>query len=142
MMEQCQTGLVTTHVATRSRYLRRQDNILRSKHLELREKLNVRAIYPYLNQRGLLLDCDQSKLNNGMLTEQERVDNILDNLTKCNKDNYLLDVIDCLKMSEYGTGEGHLELAQSLEVAYYSETETDNDSNYSNTPSKYNIINT
>lgn len=133
-MGQYQTGLVTTHVAKRSSHLRRQDNILRSKHLELREKLNFRAIYPYLNQCGLLPDYDQSNLIDGTLTEQERVDAILDKLTKCNKDNYLLDVIDCLKRSEHGTGEGHLELAQSLEDAYYNETEVDDDSEYT---SKY-----
>lgn len=117
----------TTQVA-RPRHLRRQDIILRSKHQQLREKLNFRAIYPYLNERGLLPYCDQSTLVDETLTEQEKIDTIFASLMKCNKDNYLMEFIDCLKRSEYGTGEGHLELAQSLEAAYEAEADNDDDS--------------
>ena len=112
----------------RPRHLSRQDRVLRSKHQELREKLNFRAIYPYLNQHRLLTYCDHSKLIDGTLTEQATIDAIVDNLTKCNKDNYLLDFIDCLKRSEHGTGEGHSELAQSLKAAYEAEAEGEEDS--------------
>lgn len=113
-------------VATRlrPRHLHRQDRALRSKHQELREKLNFRAIYPLLNEHRLLPYCDHSVLIiDGMLTEQARIDVIVDNLTKCNKENYLLEFIDCLKRSADGTRDGHPELAESLEAAYKAEAE-------------------
>lgn len=123
--------LAPIHVATRSRrprHLRRQDRVLRSKHQDLREKLNFTAIYSYLNECRLLLYCDHSKLLDGTLTEQARIDTIIDNLTKCNKDKYLMDFIVCLKRSAEGTGEGHSELVQSLEAAYEAEPEDEEDS--------------
>ena len=116
--------------SSRSRQLHRQDYVLLSQHPELREKLNFRAIYPYLNQRRLLPDSfDQLKLVDGRATEQEQIDDIVVHLTKCDKDDYLKDFIDCLKMSESGTGGGHLELAQSLETVYNA-TVNMNDSDY------------
>jgi hypothetical protein len=131
-----QTGRVTRALATiqvatrprRSRHLRRQDRVLRSKHQDLRDKLNFRAIYSHLNEFRLLPYCDHSILLDGTLTEQARIDTIIDNLTKCNKDNYLLDFIVCLKRSAEGTGDGHLELVQSLEAAYETEPEDEEDS--------------
>ena len=118
--------LETTHVAKRSRrprHLRRQDRVLRSKHQELREKLNFTAVYSYLNECRLLPYCDHTKLVDGMLTEQARIDAIIENLTRCNKDNYLTEFIGCLKRSADGTGDGHSELVQSLQAAYEAEAE-------------------
>lgn len=119
-------ALETNHVAKRSRrprHLCRQDRVLRSKHQELREKLNFTAIYSYLNECRLLPYCDHSKLVDGMLTEQARIDAIIENLTRCNKDNYLMEFISCLKRSADGTGDGHSELVQSLQAAYEAEAE-------------------
>ena len=119
-------------VTSRSRHLRIQDKALWSKHQELREKLNFRAIYPYLNECGLLSAfCSQSKLVDGRVTEQERIDAILsEHLTKCDKDDYLKDFVDCLKKSNDGTGDGHLELAQSLEAAHHAAVNNRYDSEY------------
>ena len=128
---QATRALATIHVAKRSRrprHLRRQDRVLRSKHQELREKLNFTAIYSYLNECRLLPYCDHSKLLDGMLTEQARIDAIIENLTKCNKDNYLMEFIGCLKRSADGTGDGHSELVQSLEAAYEAEPDNEEDS--------------
>ena len=124
-------ALDTVHVPKRlqrSRHLCRQDRVLRSKHQELREKLNFTAIYSYLNECRLLPYCDHSKLLDGTLTEQARIDAIIENLTRCNKDNYLTEFIGCLKRSADGTGDGHSELVQSLEAAYEVEAEDEEDS--------------
>ena len=124
-----QVNFVATQVASRPRQL--QDDVLLSKHPQLREKLNFRAIYPYLNQHGLLpAFCDHLKLVDGRATEHERIDAILAFLTKCDKDEYLQDFIDCLKRSKDGTGEGHLELAESLEAAYNAAVNDRHDSDY------------
>lgn len=111
---------------TKSRSLRMhvQDAVLQSKHLELREKLNFRSIFPYLNSRGLLPDSyDQTKLVDEKATIQQKIDDIITHLPKCGKEDYLNEFIECLRESEEGTGSAHLELAQSLEDAYTAKME-------------------
>lgn len=115
-----------TRVPTRSHHLCVQDDILRNNHLKLRQKLNFRAIYPYLNECRLLPPFfDQLKFVDGVTTEQERIDAVVVHLTTCKKQDYLQDFISCLKRSKDGTGDGHLELAQSLEAAYAIADESD-----------------
>ena len=110
-----------SHSATRSRSLhtRVQDAVLHSKHLDLRQKLNFRSIFPYLNSHGLLPDSyDQTKLVQESATIQQQIDDIITHLPKCGKEDYLGEFIECLRESEEGTGSAHLELAKSLEEAY------------------------
>jgi hypothetical protein len=96
-----------------------QDAVLQSKHLDLREKLHFRSIFPYLNSHGLLPDSyDQTKLVDENATIQQQIDDIITHLPKCGKEDYLREFIECLRKSEEGTGSAHLELAKSLEDAY------------------------
>lgn len=104
--------------------MRVQDAVLQSKHLELREKLNFRSIFPYLNSHGLLPDSyDQTKLVDEKATVQQQIDDIITHLPKCGKEDYLKEFIECLRESEEGTGSAHLELAHSLEDAYTAKME-------------------
>ncbi len=99
--------------------MRVQDAILQSKHLDLREKLHFRSIFPYLNSHGLLPHSyDQTKLVDENATVQQQIDDIITHLPKCGKEDYLREFIECLRESEEGTGSAHLELAKSLEDAY------------------------
>lgn len=103
----------------KSRSLYVQDAVLQSKHLDLREKLNFRSIFPYLNSHRLLpASYDQTKLLDGKATVQQQIDDIITHLPKCGKEDYLREFIECLRESEEGTGSAHLELAKSLEDAY------------------------
>ena len=104
---------------TRSRSLCVQDAVLQSKHPDLREKLNFRSIFPYLNSHGLLpASYDQTKLVDEKATVEQQIDDIITHLPKCGKDDYLRKFIECLRKSEEGTGSAHSELAESLEDAY------------------------
>ena len=99
--------------------MRVQDAVLQSKHLDLREKLNFRSIFPYLNSHGLLPESyDQTRLVDEKATVQQQIDDIITHLPKCGKEDYLMEFIKCLRESEEGTGSAHLELAQSLDDAY------------------------
>lgn len=112
--------------STRSRSLRMrvQDAVLQSKHPDLREKLNFRSIFPYLNSHRLLPDSyDQTKLVDEKTTIQQQIDDIITYLPKCGKKDYLREFIECLRESEEGTGSAHLELAKSLEDAYTDKLE-------------------
>ena len=96
-----------------------QDNVLQSKHPQLREKLDFQAIFPHLNQRGLLPpSLDQRKLVDERITVRERIDMLITHMPKCGKEEYLSEFIDCLRESEYGTGTAHSELAETLDTAY------------------------
>lgn len=111
-----------TSTGKRSHQLRVQDHVLESKHLQLREKLDFRAIFPHLNQHGLLPpSLDRRKLIDEKITVPERIDAIIAHLPKCGKEDYLSQFIDCLRESEAGTGTAHRELAESLYSAYMTE---------------------
>ena len=104
--------------------MRVQDAVLQSKHPDLREKLNFRSVFPYLNSPGLFPDSyDQTKLVDEKTTVQQQIDDIITYLPKCGKEGYLREFIECLRKSEEGTGSAHLELAKSLKDAYTAKME-------------------
>ena len=109
---------------SRSLHMRVQDAVLQSKHPDLREKLNFRSIFPYLNFHGLLPDSyDQTKLVVERTTVQQQINDIITYLPKCGKKDYLREFIECLRESEEGIGSAHLEVAKSLEDAYTAKME-------------------
>ena len=106
----------------RDRHRRIQTAVLRSKHQELREKLNFISIYPHLNAHGLLPPTlDQVELVGQRVWGQ--VDRVIAYMPNCSKLNFLDEFIVCLKKSTEGTGDAHMELVQSLEAAYKCEME-------------------
>ena len=112
----------------RSGQLRVQDHVLESKHPQLREKLNFGAIFPHLNQHGLLPpSLDRRKLIDEKITAQERIDAIIAHVPKCGKEDYLPRFIDCLRESEAGTGTAHRELAETLHSAYVKMRDSDSE---------------
>ena len=102
-----------------------QTVVLRSKHQELREKLNFHSIYPHLNSHGLLPpSLDQMKLvDRSLITLSRQIDMVIAYMPNCGKPNFLDEFIICLKKTIHDAGDAHMELAQSLEVAYKSEME-------------------
>ena len=54
-------------------------------------------------------------------TSQRKIDKVLAHMPDCGKPDYLDEFINCLKDSNYGTGDAHSELAETIEKAYKSE---------------------
>ena len=82
-------------------------------HELLRIKLEVRAIFPYLNQRDLLTRHDKDTLQNRSFTNDEKVDYLVHNLPTKGKNWWNL-FISSLRRSSQGTGHG--DLADKLEL--------------------------
>lgn len=115
-----------TQLSSRSRQLCLQDDVLKSKHPQLREKLNFRSIFPHLNSHGLLPhSLDLTRLVDDKTTQQERIDAIITHVPECGKDDYLDKFIECLRDSEADAGDAHSELAETLQTAYTKLTDPD-----------------
>jgi len=82
-------------------------------HELLRRKLNVREIFPHLNQRELLTRHDKDTLQNKCFSNDEKVDYLVHHLPS-KGENWWRLFISSLKRSSAGTGHG--ELANQLEL--------------------------
>ena len=103
-----------------SPYMRLQKAVLTSKRQELREKLNLHAIYPHLYTHGLLpVTLARVELLD-LSPKMAQVDRLITYVPMCGKLNFLDEFIVCLEESKEGTGGAHEELIDSLQAAYKS----------------------
>ena len=84
-----------------------QERILDSLHPSIRCLLNVHEITPHLNQQGLLTSSEKEKLRNGLHTEDQKIDFIIEWIPRKGSDalgRFLISLED----SGDGTAHGEL----------------------------------
>lgn len=90
--------------------------ILAQVHDDFRRYLYLPEILPSLNKRSLLTPNEMETLQGMGLTNQDKVDKLLQLLPrKGNGMNVLGHLINCLHETKSGTGSAHGELAKKLE---------------------------
>lgn len=85
-------------------------------HSDLRQSLNLHAIYPLLNCRHLLSSLDQSILTSPHTTTEKKVDIVISWLPKYCVSDYLTPFLECLLESGDEAGLAHLELAEKMKA--------------------------
>ena len=97
-----------------------QARILARCHTRIRATLDIDAIFPHLNEQGLLTHNETYILRNNLHTVQYRIDCLVQWLPRKGTDA-LSRFIVCLRMSS-GDALGHEELANLLDRAVISVT--------------------